>query len=93
MSQDSDARAVSPASTWVLTIDEACKAAKVSRNRLYKEVHAGRLKVIKNGRRTLISEWAMREWLEALEAGAQLNTASVTAATAASVAKRFGVAA
>jgi excisionase family DNA binding protein len=90
MSSNSDPSGTPPGKPWVLTIDEACAAAQVSRNRLYKEVHAGRLRVIKNGRRTLISAWAMRAWLESLEGG-PLDTASVAAATAASVTKRFGV--
>ncbi len=81
------------AQQWVLTIDQACKAAQVSRNRLYKEIHAGRLRIMKNGRRTLISEWAMREWLQTLEQGAKVDSASVADATAASVSRRFGVSA
>jgi excisionase family DNA binding protein len=75
----------------VFTVDEACHLARVSRNRLYNEMNAGRLKFIKNGRRTLISSWALRAWLEALERDARLGAPGVQVAAAASVAKRFGV--
>jgi excisionase family DNA binding protein len=74
----------------VYTIPEAIQAAKISRTRLYQEIGAGRLKIIKSGRRTLISEWALRAWLERLESQSEVDPSTVAAATAASVEKRFG---
>jgi excisionase family DNA binding protein len=88
-----DTTTAPPVKTWVFTIEEALHASKVSRTRLYKEINAGRLRVIKNGRRTLISEWALRAWLEALERDARIGAPGVNAAAAASVAKRLGASA
>jgi len=49
------------------SIDEACKALKVSKPTLYEEINAGRLRSYLVGRRRLISAKAAREWIAARE--------------------------
>jgi excisionase family DNA binding protein len=50
--------------TIVLTIAEACAAARIGRTSLYREVKAGKLRAIKRGRRTLILLTDLRRWLQ-----------------------------
>jgi len=49
-----------------LSIPEFCAAAGIGRSLAYEEIKAGRLKVLKCGRRTLIAKEAVAEWLERL---------------------------
>ena len=44
------------------TIPGFCVAYGISRSLAYKEIAAGRLKIMKAGARTLISKRAAREW-------------------------------
>ena len=74
----------------VMSIEEACRAARISRTHLFRQINAGRLPIIKMGRRTLISEWALRAFLEQLERDSQVGAPGVHKAAAASVARRFG---
>jgi len=48
-----------------------CKAHGISRSFAYLEIKAGRLKLFKAGRRTLISREAAEDWRHALEQGTQ----------------------
>jgi excisionase family DNA binding protein len=50
------------------SVDAAAKASHIGRTKLYEEIKAGRLKVRKFGRRTLITAEALSEWLNALPA-------------------------
>jgi|GEM_PF-2887600 len=49
------------------TVDEACRAARIGRTRLYEEIGAGRLVVSRVGRKTLIPAHRLREWLDSCE--------------------------
>ena len=52
------------------SIPDAATMAGVSDRTLYYEIEAGRLKSIKIGRRRLVPEHALLEWLRSLEATA-----------------------
>ena len=49
------------------SIRDFCKAYGISRSYAYLEIQAGRLKIFKAGRRTLISREAAEAWQRALE--------------------------
>jgi excisionase family DNA binding protein len=51
-----------------LSILEFCSVAGIGRSRAYEEIKAGRLRIIKCGRRTLVPVEAVRTWLGALGA-------------------------
>lgn len=51
-------------------IAEFCLAHGVGRSKVYEEIAAKRLKIIKFGRMTLISKEAAHEWLRLYEEGA-----------------------
>ena len=60
-----------PNSEHVLfSIPRLLDIADISRTRLYEEINAGRLRVVKVGRRTLVTRAALKAWLEQLEADA-----------------------
>jgi len=88
-----DSNSVEASSARCYSIEEVLARAKVSRSRLYQEIGARRLRILKIGRRTLVTEWALRGWLEQLERDAAVGSPGTHAAAAASVAKRFGPAA
>ena len=48
----------------VLTISEACAFARIGRTSLYQEIKAGRLRAIKQGRRTKILPADLKSWME-----------------------------
>lgn len=50
------------------TVTEAAELARISRSKLYLEMEAGRLRARKVGRRTIILDDDLREWLESLPA-------------------------
>ena len=50
------------------TISEFCRRNRVSRTFAYGEIGAGRLRVVKAGRRTLVPVASEREWLARLPA-------------------------
>ncbi len=54
-----------------LSIPEFCRVAGIGRSRAYEEIRAGRLRIVKCGRRTLIPADALQQWLEALEAASE----------------------
>ena len=51
-----------------LTVLEAAKMAGVGRSTIYEELASGRLSARKLGRRTIIPEHALREWMDSLPA-------------------------
>ena len=50
-----------------LRIDEFCQWAAISRSSAYQEVAAGRLKILKVGRRSVIPVHAAKAWLAVVE--------------------------
>lgn len=50
-----------------LSISEVAESAGLSRQTVYNEINAGRLKTFKVGRRRLVSPAALREWVGRLE--------------------------
>lgn len=52
--------------TVVYRVLEFCELYKISRTSLYKEVNERRLRLIKRGRRTLISRQEAERWLMSL---------------------------
>jgi excisionase family DNA binding protein len=49
------------------TVDQTSERTNTSRGTLYKEIRAGRLRIVKLGRKTLILEEALQDWLRGLE--------------------------
>ena len=48
------------------SIPEACAAASIGRSALYEEIKSGRLRAVKSGRRTIITDRDLRSWVENL---------------------------
>jgi excisionase family DNA binding protein len=53
-----------------LRVSEACQTLSISRSKLYEEISAGRLRVLKSGRRTLVPTAEIVAWLNGLKAKA-----------------------
>lgn len=53
------------------TVPQAAELANASRSKLYEEIKAGRLRILKLGRKTLITNEALGDWLRALEGETQ----------------------
>jgi len=51
------------------TVGEMVAATGLGRSRLYEEIRAGRLRIVKAGRRTLILAIDLEKWLASLPAG------------------------
>jgi excisionase family DNA binding protein len=51
-----------------LSVAEFCAAAGIGRSFFYQEVKAGRIMVLKAGRRTLVPTTELNNWLERLRA-------------------------
>ena len=50
----------------LLTIPEACAMIRIGRTKFYQLLNAGEIKAVKIGKKTLISEIAIQEWIEEL---------------------------
>jgi excisionase family DNA binding protein len=50
-----------------LTIYEALRATGIGRTKFYEEVGAGRIKVVRVGRRVLVPVDGLRAWMKVLE--------------------------
>ena len=50
------------------SITEAMAVIGIGRTMLYEQIKAGNIRIVKVGRRTLITAAAISEWLESLEA-------------------------
>ena len=53
----------------VYTIPQLQEISKTGRTKLYEEINAGRLKVCKVGRKTLVTADQLRDWLRRCEVG------------------------
>ncbi len=52
--------------SFAFTVEEFIEAYRVNRNRVYAEIHAGRLRARKLGRRTMIARADAAAWFAAL---------------------------
>ena len=62
----------------IVSISEACAIAGIGRTSLYKAIRAGALRAIKIGRRTLLLQDDIRQWLEGMPAVAARRPTSDT---------------
>jgi excisionase family DNA binding protein len=51
-------------------VEDVMERLKVGRSKVYQEMDSGRLRSVKVGRRRLVSDAAIAEYIEKLEAGA-----------------------
>lgn len=51
-----------------LSVNEFCTSFSIGRSHFYEQVKAGRIKVLKAGKRTLITTAEAQRWLESLTA-------------------------
>jgi hypothetical protein len=65
------------------SVDDLIVAYGLSRQSIYNEINAGRLRVMKVGRRTLISAEAREDWCRALEENTSVKPELVRGANAA----------
>ncbi len=63
------------------TIPQVCEAVNTSRSLLYQEIQAGRLRILKIGRKTLVTDAALRAWVDLLESNTQKKRAESASAT------------
>ena len=49
-----------------VSISDACRVLGIGRSLLYQEISAGRLPVLKAGRRTIIKKSALENWIAGL---------------------------
>ena len=54
----------------LFSLAEVCGRTRLGRTTIYSEINLGRLKIVKVGRRTLVTQAALKAWLEQLEADA-----------------------
>ena len=52
----------------LFSLAEVCERTRLGRTTIYSEINSGRLKIVKVGRRTLVTQAALTAWLEQLEA-------------------------
>jgi excisionase family DNA binding protein len=57
-------------------IDEAAQVLGMGRTKLYEEINSGRLRAVKAGKRTLIKQMDLEEWLSSLRNYPVENTGS-----------------
>ena len=58
------------------TVYQACSQVNLSRSFLYMAIKTGQLRTLKAGRKTLITDEALREWVAGLELTTQQKRAS-----------------
>ena len=51
-----------------LSVDEFCATCSIGRSTFYEEVKAGRIHILKAGKRTLIASTEAQRWLDSLVA-------------------------
>lgn len=49
-----------------VSVEEFCQLTGIGRTRFYEEVRLGRLKLVKSGRRSLVTVAEMQRWAKAL---------------------------
>ena len=54
----------------MFSLAEVCERTRLGRTTIYSEINSGRLKIVKVGRRTLVTRTALAAWMEQLEADA-----------------------
>jgi excisionase family DNA binding protein len=54
-------------SKWAYTVNQTMEVTTLGRSKIYEEIAAGRLRIAKCGRRTLITLEALQEFLKRLE--------------------------
>ena len=64
------------------TVLQVCEAVSTSHSLLYQEIQAGRLRILKLGRKTLITDAALREWVDLLESNTRKKRAESRKANA-----------
>ena len=55
-----------PPPKLALTVNDFCAACSIGRSTFYEEVKAGRIRVLKAGKRTLIATAEAQRWLDRL---------------------------
>lgn len=53
---------------YALSVAEFCAACSIGRSTFYEEVKAGRIRILKAGKRTLIASTEAQRWLDSLAA-------------------------
>lgn len=53
---------------FALSVTEFCHACSIGRSTFYEEVKAGRIRILKAGKRTLIAASEVQRWLNSLPA-------------------------
>lgn len=53
---------------YALSVTEFCAACSIGRSTFYEEVKAGRIRILKAGKRTLIASTEAHRWLDSLAA-------------------------
>lgn len=51
---------------YALSVNEFCSACSIGRSTFYEEVKAGRIRILKAGKRTLIASTEAQRWLDSL---------------------------
>jgi excisionase family DNA binding protein len=54
---------------YALSVSDFCEACSIGRSTFYEEVKAGRIRILKAGKRTLIASSEVQRWLDSLAAG------------------------
>lgn len=60
------ARKSTPVEKFAFSINEFCESYGIGRTQAYEEINAGRLKIAKVGKRTLVPVIAAEAWLAAM---------------------------
>lgn len=52
-----------------ISVDDFCASTSIGRTKFYEEVKAGRIRVVKSGRRTIVPAGECHAWLDRLAQG------------------------